>query len=45
VSDLEELEEMSRDCQEKLQLIKDIFEEFEINLNRFRVIIQTKSKE
>ena len=40
MSELEELEAMAQDLQEKKLLLKDIFEEMEININRLRVIIK-----
>lgn len=44
MSELEELEAMAIDCQEKKLLLKDIFEEMEININRSRVIIKGQPK-
>ena len=41
---MEELETMARDCMEKKLLLKDIFEEMEINCNRLREIIRVMQK-
>ena len=41
---LEELETMARDCAEKKLLLRDIFEEMEINCNRLREIIKEMEK-